>query len=145
MHLIRQPECIGGLAKLMIKGHCIGCGMCCRAITLAYTKKDIRKVWPEDKGTSKWFVLKNWHRISRDQALKENPNVVNMEKQIGWYWYTCSMFDRETNKCKVHDSKPRICKGYPWYGNEPNDTALYGANCGYRVDQRSVIANAEKA
>jgi Fe-S-cluster containining protein len=83
----------------------------------------------------------HWKRISKRKVLKNNPNpalakLMNDYKEAGMkvYWYSCDYL--KGNICTNHENRPPICRGYPWYGEEPNPkTFLYGKNCGYKVDQ----------
>jgi Fe-S-cluster containining protein len=111
-------------------GKCNQCGMCCRAIHLNYTKKAVAQTWEDASGNRK-FILKNWKRISKEQAIKNNPNVGSMVPSNGC-WYTCRLL--EGNHCSIQESKPPICAGYPWYGGEPFQSELYGKDCGFKVD-----------
>ena len=117
-------------------GKCRQCGMCCRAISLSYSKKEIAATWSDTNGK---FIIKNWARISKEQALKNNPYVRLIQEENARsgqtiYWYSCKyLID---NRCSVHKDRPPVCKGYPWYEGEPdNKEFLYGEDCGYRVDQ----------
>jgi Fe-S-cluster containining protein len=114
--------------------------MCCRAIVLKFSKKDIRKRWTTDSG-NKAFILANWYRISQKQAVENNPNVQSIIDEFkegevkGYYWYSCKQLSKE-GTCKVHESRPPICRGYPWYYGDPDPSDfLYGANCGFKIDQ----------
>ena len=120
-------------------GKCRQCGACCRAIAMLYSKKDIQNNWSNVIGGSKAFVLENWKRISKEQSVKNNPHLASLMKEYQWgnqktYWYTCKLL--QGNRCSIHKERPPICKGYPWYDNEPDRKEfLYGENCGYQVDQ----------
>jgi len=84
-------------------------------------------------------MIKNWKRISKKQALKNNPHVAHLEEAYAadddstTYWYACKLL--KDNKCSVQESKPPICSGYPWYDQEPDrGEYLYSATCGFRED-----------
>jgi Fe-S-cluster containining protein len=119
-------------------GVCNRCGMCCRAIALLFSKKDIKERWLKDSGNRE-FVLKHWKRISKEQAVKNNPNVASIQKEYvrgnqKTYWYECKLLSG--NDCSIHEDRPAICEGYPWYGTGPKRKEfLYGANCGFKLDQ----------
>jgi Fe-S-cluster containining protein len=113
--------------------------MCCRGIALLFTKKDIKERWQDT--VNRDFVLAHWHRISKAQALKNNPHLASIMDEYERdtrtiYWYTCDMLVE--NRCLIHQERPNICRGYPWYGKNPADCQaefLYGENCGYKIDQ----------
>jgi len=116
-------------------GKCNQCGMCCRAIALRYTKKEIAATWSDINGK---FMVKNWVRISKKQALKNNPHVAHLQKLYAeegstTYWYACKLL--KDGLCSVHENKPPICSGYPWYDQQPDKGEyLYSATCGFKED-----------
>lgn len=52
----------------------------------------------------------------------ENPDS---EGNVG-AWYTCSHWDTETRKCQIYETRPLMCRGYP-YGKECTSC---GSTCG---------------
>lgn len=36
----------------------------------------------------------------------------------------CRFYDRERQACGAYDSRPPLCRGYPWYGREPSPEAV---------------------
>ena len=119
-------------------GKCRQCGACCCAVAMLFSKKDIREHWNNDSG-NKAFVLKHWKRISKEQAVKNNPHVASIMEEYRRgnqkvYWYACKL--QVDNRCSIHSERPSICEGYPWYGKKPTPKEfLYGANCGFKIDQ----------
>lgn len=117
-------------------GKCNQCGMCCRAVCLQYTKTEIATT---DLDENRNLILYHWKRISRKKALEINPYLLGLmneywEGSVKLYWYSCT-YIQEDNTCSIHDKRPPICKGYPWYGHDPKGLEfLYGENCGYRID-----------
>jgi|SRR3972149_6522737 len=106
---------------------CRKCGMCCKAIPLRFglTHLAQRKNCADAK-----FIIKHWLSISHVQALYYNKELVSGG---GIYFYTCLLLDKR-NRCKVHNRKPKICSGYPWYGEkEKRDVAklIRKEGCGY--------------
>lgn len=92
---------------------CNQCGMCCRAIALApgLTKSALRR---GNFGRDGEVALKHWHRISREMAVAQQPNL--SMRPPGTVFYACDLLV-DGNKCAVHDKdKPRVCSGYPGYG-----------------------------
>jgi len=105
---------------------------------MLFSKKAIEERWDKDSA-NRDFVLAHWFRISKAQALRNNPHLKSVmaeyeEGKERVYWYACDM--QVGNRCLVHKERPSICEGYPWYGNEPGkEQFLYGENCGYKIDQ----------
>jgi Fe-S-cluster containining protein len=57
---------------------------------------------------------------------------------VGYWW--CSLFDFETNLCGIHHlAKPRVCSGYPWYGEVPRQSHNLNEGCAYRADVARVF------
>lgn len=113
----------------MSNTECNRCGDCCRVICVNLTKRRMREGTVEDA----MFVLKHWHRISRAEARLRNPGV--LPHPPDHYYYECDAFDAEQNLCTAQDDKPMVCKGFPWYGRDPNDSALKGlSRCSFWTD-----------
>jgi len=101
---------------------CKRCGECCRVIWINETKKQIRE---RDDGTrDKQFILKHWHRISRVEAYKRHPALQKAYpvKETDWdgiYFYVCDAWDSDTGLCTLHDQRPAVCSGFPFYDGSP--------------------------
>lgn len=108
---------------------CSKCGDCCRVITLAYNKKELAEFASDDAT----FILQHWHQISLGEAARRQPMVKKCT--MPGYFYECDMFDSETNECTAHRDRPRICRGFPWYGRDPHPSpvSLYPA-CSFWED-----------
>jgi Fe-S-cluster containining protein len=121
---------------MVLMGKCIRCGMCCRAICLKYSKKEMKRA---DYSEERAFILKNWKSISRKKALEINPYLGSLIEEyikgkVKLYWYTCK-FLKDDNTCSDYENRLPICRGYPWYGLDPKGQEfLYGEHCGYKVD-----------
>jgi Fe-S-cluster containining protein len=116
---------------------CGMCGKCCRAITLG-KEMDLPFVTQEaSKGNEDAkFILKNWTSISLLQAYELRPDeeFKALVKRMGeTTWWTCKNLDSETNKCKVHTERPKVCSGFPYYGRGtlPNGFIPYSNSCTY--------------
>lgn len=100
-------------------GSCRQCGQCCRKLGWLHVRADDETL--------------DWVR-AHDPDIKTEPD----EDEPGFYWvmlpYPCKqLVDLGDGKygCKLHDSKPEICKKYP----ELTDEIKPG--CGYEfVDVR---------
>jgi Fe-S-cluster containining protein len=89
---------------------CAKCGDCCESIWMNSTKADMRKRLRDASHTSNnvenaRFILNHWHRQS------------GIGKTARW---ACDMFDPVSRLCTAHDSRPPICRDFPWYGREPH-------------------------
>ena len=79
-------------------GNCLGCGRCCKKIYVNHGKKVIQ----QEKDFEKLRFL---HSFYRDLTVvdKDETGLV----------FSCSNLDEETNLCKIHKSRPGICRRYP--------------------------------
>jgi Fe-S-cluster containining protein len=56
--------------------------------------------------------------------------------------YACDQFDPVTRECKAHESRPPVCRDYPWYGDEPS--AARGPNMGLQCSYLADLPPAER-
>ena len=99
-------------------GACKGCGRCCKQIYV----KHARGVIKEEKDFEN---LKYQHRFYT--YLK-----VTGKDEIGLI-FECQNLDKETHKCKIHKTRPGICRRYP----QEEIFGMGGAlsqDCGYKLE-----------
>lgn len=91
------------------------CTKCCEVIHVPVKKDKYLKLYgehPEESDTG--FIRRNWKPIKERIAKKKNPW---MFKQIGKHhnmtFWKCK--NVSANGCKVHETRPNVCSGYPWY------------------------------
>jgi Fe-S-cluster containining protein len=123
-------------------GYCNMCGKCCEAIRLMIPPEQFAEYGPNaEEGSNYRFVYEHWRNISEDEAFRRNP-LLRMQKEAGlvngevWY-YECDMYDPVTHKCKAHDTRPHVCRGYPFYGDDPvarEYFTWYSPTCDYIHD-----------
>jgi Fe-S-cluster containining protein len=85
------------------RGSCAQCGSCCKCFAIIIEEKDIQR----------------WEKEDRKDILKK----CNLDIHDGWLRSTGEEYckcpwlkkDKITNKfyCKIHDTKPDICKNFP--------------------------------
>lgn len=97
---------------------CINTGHCCRLIIMPITKKKFLAVLRR-KNSESAFIDENWNMLSVKQALEIRPELRFCTKPVlnKKTFFTCKQFDSLTNKCRNYDKRPKICSGYPYYGN----------------------------
>lgn len=100
---------------------CIMCSQCCRKIhfskqihqSICYYKKS-----GKTRKTDIPFIAENWKYLGKASEvggfLYKLPHKEVPEEM---YIYSCNLVT-EDNKCSIHDKKPKICSGYPYYGDE---------------------------
>lgn len=103
--------------KYYRSGKCLGCGKCCQKIYVQTSKHVIQ----DEKEFEKLKVL---HRFYSYLTIvdKDETGLV----------FSCSNLDKETNLCKIHKTRPGICRRYPQeelfkMGGELSD------DCGYKM------------
>jgi Fe-S-cluster containining protein len=95
--------------------------MCCKAIVYCKPKTELD---PFD--ISEFFILRNWKRLSRVEAIKINPRLAKIDYKV--YFYHCKFIDG--NMCTIHDARPPICSDYP-SGMKISRQMSYSKDCGY--------------
>lgn len=103
--------------KYYRKGNCLGCGKCCQKIYV----KTSQHVVQDEKEFEK---LKLLHRFYTYLTVvdKDETGLV----------FSCSNLDETTSLCKIHKTRPGICRRYPQeelflMGGELTQT------CGYKM------------
>lgn len=113
-------------------GSCSRCGACCTRIYVRHMKDTV-------KSKEEFVKLQKLHPFYANLTIQgEDENGLI---------FSCNNFDIENHICKIHKSRPGICRRYP-------DEAIfsYGASlseeCGYRftpIDKfREILENARK-
>lgn len=113
---------------------CSKCGLCCERIAIGWNPEEVEDMvagW-ENPGVNVQedvaFIKKHWSLIDP----KPTDHVMSSA-----YYAKCDMFDVENRLCMAHEDRPPVCKGYPWYGNDPKEyikkTTLY-PQCSFNAD-----------
>lgn len=101
---------------------CSACGACCDPVWYAYGPADLRQLNERVDSPDVAFAVRHW-RPTGDQS------------DDGRYAYDCDFFDSETRLCLAHDERPPICRGYPWYDEEPGTRpVVLPLDCSFRAD-----------
>lgn len=115
---------------------CNKCGMCCKALLLSISQKDLRlaamnTVESEFKDQA-ILLLDILEPITREKAIEINHRLDKIKAQGNFF--KCTKLDSETNLCTIHDNRPKVCSRYPFYGRErlPLDEFFYSESCGYK-------------
>jgi Fe-S-cluster containining protein len=116
---------------------CNQCGACCRVIKADRSPEEIGAMAaltaaigiPSDFA----FIAAHWHALSRDEAMRRNPfYVARLPPEA--HLYRCDQLGAD-GRCLAHDTRPFVCRGYPWYGERPRDMPLADPQCGYAYEQ----------
>jgi len=84
--------------KFYRKGNCLGCGSCCKKIYVRTSKHVI-------KDEEEFKNLRFLHRFYSYLTVVDKDDVGLV--------FSCSNLDLETNLCKIHKTRPGICRRYP--------------------------------
>ena len=117
-------------------GECNMCGACCRVILLEQSPEEVQGMAgitsvlgiPSDYT----FVAKHWRPLTREEAMQRNPFYTQRLPENS-HLYTCDQLGPE-GQCLSHESRPFVCRGYPWYDQAPKHMPLADPDCSYKVD-----------
>jgi len=99
---------------------CKKCGKCCTPIRL--TEEITEDLIPTS--APKGWMQEHWHLIKKEDDV---------------YFYNCDLYDKKTHLCKIHATKPDICKDFPYQKEHPDDFEKYTLEgCGYRIKKKEV-------
>lgn len=110
---------------------CNKCGDCCETITFSQIEKVTDIV--------KWVTHPDSQFINREDL---DVNVIdalfitdNWELNDDEKTYHCNKFDKVNRLCSMHESRPYVCRGFPWYGKETHEEAIsIYKNCSFWAD-----------
>lgn len=102
---------------------CARCGDCCDPVILPFhptERATARLADPDadlsDKNREDYnFMIAHWRPI---RAVTETDAEGDL---IAYYEVRCDMFDKEKRLCGAHESRPPICRNFPWYGRAEDD------------------------
>ena len=101
--------------SMMLRGSCTLCGDCCRDMMIYDGKKFIR-------------TEEDFSELVKSDSYY---SMFEISKQEGFnLWFTCSNL-LEDNTCKIHDTRPQVCRDYPDKDMLYHGTGL-PAQCGYK-------------
>ena len=99
-----------------------------------------------DEGWAYWLEHSKYTEDDRGDAIRRYDPAGRMRADADFvaayftencdgYW-TCDAYDPEHGTCTAHDSRPPLCRDYPWYGKEPSAEQLgpIYPQCSYLAD-----------
>lgn len=109
---------------------CSRCGNCCENITISFDPmaEDLGD-WGERGQVDLLFIREHWHR--RDGFTT--------------FTYSCDQFDPKSRLCTAHESRPPVCRDYPWYGRPPEERSStvvakeMSPQCSFNADVRTML------
>lgn len=122
-------------------------GHCCEMFFLPFTPRQLKKLKKLKRKKRMHPYLKGNHVINSRHNYEDMDTIMNMvipispsreklNSHIGesasknGNWYTCKNFDKETRNCKIYNTRPRMCRDFP-YGilSEIDKTKCYYKSC----------------
>jgi Fe-S-cluster containining protein len=115
---------------------CNKCGACCRVLTLEQSPAEVQAIAAVTKvlgiPSDHVFAAEHWHPLTRAEAMQRNPFYVRRLSE-GAHFYWCDQLGAD-GRCTAHETRPLVCRGYPWYDQAPRDMPLADQDCGYVYD-----------
>lgn len=116
---------------------CNQCGACCRVLTLQQSPEEVQSIAAVTKvlgiPSDHQFAAEHWRPLTREEAMQRNPFYVSRLPE-GSHFYTCDQLGPK-GACMAYETRPLVCRGYPWYGGEARPMPLADEKCGYVHDQ----------
>jgi len=117
-------------------GSCNQCGACCRVLMLEQSPQEIQAMAvltrtigiPSDYT----FVAEHWYPITRAEAMRRNPFYTSRLSAAA-HLYGCDQLGTD-GRCQAYETRPFVCRGYPWYDQPPRPMPLPDPDCGYKED-----------
>lgn len=78
------------------------------------------------------FAAAHWQPLTRAEGMRRNP-IYTAHLDRGAHLYSCDMLGAD-GLCQAHETRPLVCRGYPWYGQPPRDMVLADPDCDYYED-----------
>lgn len=124
---------------------CNRCGDCCERITINGGGGDLFgwADWAHEWRDWAWYDLRDGEDCGMDKrSLRQvadaefilahwTPHPDSTESDV---FYQCSAWDSSTRLCTAHESRPPICRDYPWYGKAPYVGAFASVRCAFWAD-----------
>lgn len=101
---------------------CSACGDCCDPVWYPWGAADVRqRATSATDSADLTFIARHWRPTG--------------ETREGLHAYACDFFDPDSRLCTAHDQRPPICRGYPWYDDEPGARlVVLPLACAFRAD-----------
>jgi Putative zinc- or iron-chelating domain len=139
-----------------VSAGCARCGSCCSPVPFTREQHESVSAWstaalervPDpgtDLGWAHWLAS-GWGEEARDTAVGRYDPAGRWRRDadfIAARWTPdgdggckCDAFDPATASCTARDSRPPVCRDYPWYGKEPSADQVDWVNpqCSYLAD-----------
>lgn len=110
-------------------------GDCCKRFYLPLTPDELKyEATREDRYEKIRFNPKEMEQIygmvialAPSKDSKVGVDGFSAPPESGWY-YTCKNFDTQTGNCLIYETRPDMCRDYPFYGEGYRNRCTY-ENC----------------
>ena len=117
-------------------GSCNQCGACCRVLVLEQSADEVRAMAALTRllgiPSDHVFAAEHWHPLTREEAMRRNPFYTS-RLPVGAHLYRCDQLGPD-GRCQAYETRPLVCRGYPWYDQPPRSMPLPDPDCGYKED-----------
>lgn len=115
---------------------CNQCGACCRVLTLRQSPDEVQAMASITKvlgiPSDTIFAAEHWHPLARVEAMRRNPFYTS-RLPADAHLYSCDQLG-DDGRCMAYETRPLVCRGYPWYEQPPREMELADPTCGYFYD-----------
>ncbi len=117
-------------------GYCNQCGACCRVLTLEQSPAEVQAIAAVTKvlgiPSDHIFAAEHWHPLTREEAMQRNPFYTSRLAPDA-HLYACDQLGAD-GRCQAYETRPLVCRGYPWYDQPPKHMVLPDKECTYAED-----------
>lgn len=121
---------------------CNGCGACCDPFVTVYGPFDLVRLARSMDDTEARFFREHLTPYRRRDGRTMTPwnsgwseFVIDGHPQlIAAHYYKCDNYEPETRRCMDYDNRPDVCRGFPWYGDGPDDHKVLPPTCSFNAD-----------
>ena len=109
---------------------CKMCGQCCRML---HFPDDVHyNIQGKSNSEIYNFLKENMEYLGPSYKI---PGAFKRRNGDSWHVYRCKLVT-DDNKCSIHENKPMMCSGYPWYdaGKGYGSCPWPYKGCGYERD-----------
>lgn len=114
---------------------------CCAPVTLPWTKSQFEQLNFADKRTREW-VRDDLTRIPSSLGFKLHPHMRGRDlvdqdgNPTSPVFYTCRHYSEEENWCMSYETRPDVCRGFPFYDGDVStlEGSTLPPSCSFNAD-----------
>lgn len=130
---------------------CAGCGRCCDPVWLPLTALELTqllsrisagaRVSSPDGEENLRFIGEHMVPVVPQPDTYLDGGPAETSGHTAW---RCDRYDPVARLCTSHDDRPPICRGWPWYGEEPYVMTSMPDECSHQWDVAGTPAPVER-